>query len=247
MAIRAALTARVPWLRDADLRLFAELAALGVLIMLFLWLGDEVAELDLQAFDERILLAVRSAPDDPVGPPWVEAMMLNFSALGSGTIIGLFSTLAVIALLLARRARYAILVGVSAAATAGLMTALKLLYERPRPSVVSHIDLPHGLSFPSGHSMMSTALYLTLGVLLARVLPQGPLRVFSVVVSVFLAVLIGSTRVYLGVHYPTDVLAGWTGGLICALISGIVARKLVKSGAVDVPAPAPGEAPPGAT
>src|SRR5437016_3530171 len=121
------------WWRDASLRHHAELAAIGALVLAFVWIGHEVGQLDHQRLDERILLALRNAPDDPIGPPWVEAIMLNLSALGSGAVIALVAALSVIALVLARHARYALLVGASAGLTAAAMALLKRLYRRPRP------------------------------------------------------------------------------------------------------------------
>jgi undecaprenyl-diphosphatase len=81
-------------------------------------------------------------------------------------------------------------------------------------------------SFPSGHAMMSAVIYLTLGTLLAQLCPRWRERTYVLTVAGVLAVLIGLTRLYLGVHYPTDVLAGWTVGLAWALASGLLASGL---------------------
>ena len=229
------MTRRIEWLRARDLELIASLAAIGVLILLFLALADEVTELDTQKIDEAILLALRTAPDDPIGSSKVEAAMMHISALGSGVVTGLIVVLTTVFFVLAGHWRYATLLVACSAGVGVVMTLLKGLFERARPTVVTHIDPPGGMSFPSGHSMISAALYMTLAVMIARTLDQRRLRVYVVACGAFLAMLIGFTRVYLGVHYPSDVLAGWTLGLTWALICGLVVRQLGKKGVQDVP------------
>lgn len=229
---------RSTWLRRSELGLVALFAAVGALIVAFLVLGSEVAEGETMAFDRAILLALRHTPDDPLGPPAVESAVMHLSALGSGAVAGLVALIAVAYLALAGRRRYALLVAASAVGTELWMTLLKRAYERPRPTVVTHLDPPGGLSFPSGHSMIAVALYLTLAVLIARALPHRRLRVFTVAVGATLALVIGASRVYLGVHYPTDVLAGWTIGLAWALTCGLVARWLGGRGRVEAAGPA---------
>ena len=107
-----------------------------------------------------------------------------------------------------------------------LMVLLKRVFDRPRPTVVPQLIVETSPSFPSGHAMMSAVIYLTLGTLLAQLCPRWRERVYVLTVAGVLAVLIGLTRLYLGVHYPTDVLAGWTVGLAWALTSGLLARGL---------------------
>jgi undecaprenyl-diphosphatase len=219
------LTSRVEWLRAGDLRLLLELVIVGGLIVTFLKIAHEVGQ-GMEWFDHGILLALRETPSDPIGGPGVQAAVMHLSGLGSGAVTTLVTLIAVIYLLLAGRKRFAVLVIGCAVGTLLVMLMLKGLYERPRPSIVTAIDPPGDESFPSGHSMISSALYLTLGSLIARALPKRRLRIFAVVTGAFLALLIGVSRLYLGVHYPTDVLAGWTVGCAWALVCGIVARKL---------------------
>jgi undecaprenyl-diphosphatase len=228
---------RPAWLRVTELRLVAILGAIGVLVLTFLVLGSEVAEGDTAAFDRAILLALRHSPDDPLGSPSFEVAVVHVSALGSGAVTTLVTVIAVSYLALAGRRRFAMLVAVAAAGTELWMTLLKQAYDRPRPTVVTQLDPPGGLSFPSGHSMIAVALYLTLAVLIAGTLPQRRLRSFVVAVGAALALLIGTSRVYLGVHYPTDVLAGWTFGLAWALTCTLVARWLGGHGRLDAAPP----------
>jgi undecaprenyl-diphosphatase len=237
MGLGSWIKSRIDWLRAADLRLLAELAAVAILVLVFIVIGSEIGELDTDAFDRSILLALRAAPDDPIGSHNVEAAVVHLSALGSGTVTTLVVIIATAFLALAGRWRYALLVIACAVGTLILMEVLKSFYDRPRPTVVTQLDPPGGLSFPSGHSMISAALYLTLGVLIARALPRRRLRVFAVATGAFLAIVIGVSRLYLGVHYPTDVLGGWTAGLTWALILGVIVRRLGQRHVAGVPEP----------
>ncbi len=214
------------WLRARDLRLLFELLVFGVLVMIFLKIAHEVSSNGTEWFDHGILLGLRNAPDDPIGSEGVQAAVMHLSGLGSGAVTGLVVLIAVSYLCLAGRWRFAGLVMGCAVGTLLVMLMLKGLYDRPRPSIVTAIDPPGDESFPSGHSMIASALYLTLGTLLARAMPRRRLRVFVMATGALLALIIGASRLYLGVHYPTDVLAGWTVGCAWALVCGIAARKL---------------------
>lgn len=219
------------------MRLVAGLTAIGMLCFIFIKIGRAVSGDDTRAFDEAILLALRTAPDDPIGPPSLTAAVMHISGLGSGAVTGLIVLIAVLFFVVSGHWRYALLVlGCSLGTLVG-MALLKGFYERDRPSVVTHFDPPGGHSFPSGHSMISAALYLTLAVLIARTLQKRRQRVFVVCVGALLTATIGITRLFLGVHYPTDVLAGWTFGGMWALICGLLVHWLGKRGIRDVPSP----------
>jgi undecaprenyl-diphosphatase len=115
-----------------------------------------------------------------------------------------------------------------------LQKGLKALIGRPRPEVVPHLMPVDSTSFPSGHSMMSAIIFLTLGVILSRLELKRPhLRIYFLSVAFLLTGLVGLSRVYLGVHYPTDVLAGWTAGLVWAMLCSLVAEYLQRRGAVE--------------
>ena len=118
-------------------------------------------------------------------------------------------------------------------------TGLKNLFDRTRPTVVPQLDTVHTLSFPSGHAMVSAAVYLSLAVLAARLVRPRHAKVYVVAVAATLTVAVGVTRVYLGVHYPTDVLAGWIAGGLWALLCGVAALLLQRRGAVEQPGPEP--------
>ena len=110
---------------------------------------------------------------------------------------------------------------------------LKLGFNRPRPDLVAHGTLVSSASFPSGHSMMSAVVYLTLGSLVARVVQGARLRIYIVAVAVLLTLLVGASRVYLGVHWPTDVLAGWLAGAVWAIGSAVAMERLQQRHAIE--------------
>ena len=89
---------------------------------------------------------------------------------------------------------------------------LKNHYERPRPDLVEHLDVIHTASFPSGHATVTTVAYLTLAALVVRFFPDWRVRLYVLAVAVFISFIVGASRVYLGVHWPSDVAAGWALG-----------------------------------
>lgn len=209
-------------------------AALVILALLagglwgFIELADEVLEGETRAIDTAILLALRTPGDlsDPLGPGWFEEMMRDFTALGGTGVLTLITIAVVGFLLVAKLPRAAFAVAVAIGLGIALSTLMKLGFDRPRPDLVPHGSIVYTASFPSGHSMMSASVYLTLGALVARVVRRGRLRAYVVVVAVLLTLLVGASRVYLGVHWPTDVLAGWTVGAVWALVCSIAMLRL---------------------
>ncbi len=201
----------------------------------FATLAGEVLEGDTDSFDRALFLALREPgnPAEPLGPNWAKEMMRDLTALG-GIVVLTLLTCAVATFMLLRRLWAA--AGLLAAAVAGGMlasTLLKMAFERPRPDLVPHGSYIATASFPSGHSMMSAVVYLTLGTLLARVEPDWRIKAFVLSVAILLTLLVGVSRVYLGVHWPTDVLAGWTVGAAWALLFWLIARALQRRGQVE--------------
>lgn len=179
-------------------------------------------------FDEHLLRSLRR-PDDPaepVGPRWLKVAMLDLTALGGYTVLGLLTSGVVGYLLLRRQAAAAVLIAISAVGGMLATDALKGAYDRPRPAVVPHLAEVTNASFPSGHSAMAAVVYLTLGVLLARSVARPVLRAYVIGWAMTLTALVGVSRVFLGVHYPTDVLGGWALGLSWAVLCGLAARAL---------------------
>ena len=201
----------------------------------FIALADVILEGRTQSFDESILRALRR-PDNPaipIGPDWMAEVGRDLTALG-GVAVLILATLAVAGFLLLDR-KYAVMGFVLAAVASGLILSsiLKACFARPRPDVVPHLSQVYTSSFPSGHSMMSAIVYLTLGALLARMVVRRPLKVYCLAVAFILTGLVGCSRVYMGVHYPTDVLAGWTAGLVWATLCWLVAWRLQRRGTIE--------------
>lgn len=199
-----------------------------LVVLVIMNLAGEVLEGDTQEFDKRLLQALRKAddPSQPIGPAWLEVAALDLTALGSLTVLGL--TVAAVAgfLLLQGLRRYAAFVLVASAGGWLLNVLLKEVFGRPRPQIVPHLREVMTLSFPSGHALTSAAIFLTLGALLMRVATNRITKFYCMAIAMTATLLVGATRVYLGVHYPTDVLAGWLIGLSWALLCWLVERSL---------------------
>ena len=201
---------------------------ISTLLYAFISLAGEVVEGDTRALDTTILRAFRSA-DDPsrlVGPEWLEIALVDITALGGPTVIWLVVGTVIGFLCLQARYRTAIMVVAAAASGEVLNQILKALFMRPRPSVVPHLRDVMTPSFPSGHAMESAIVYLTLGVLLMRVAEGRTAKIYCLSVAIFVTLLVGISRVSLGVHYPTDVLGGWILGFLWASIWWFTERRL---------------------
>ncbi len=201
----------------------------------FIAIASEIAEGDLHAFDEAVLLALRvpGDPATPIGGREVEIAMRDITALGGVTVLTLVS-LAVLAFLVLNRKRASALFLAFAILGGQVLAHLtKSAFSRPRPDLVSHGVEVASASFPSGHSMMAAVTYLTLAVMLARSETTFRLRAFYITVAAILTILVGGSRLYLGVHWPTDVLAGWTLGAAWALGVWLLARQLARHGQIE--------------
>ncbi len=198
----------------------------------FIAIADEVREGETQRFDQWVMRQLRRVEDPavPLGPPWLIEAGREITALGGVTVLGLI-VMAVVGYLLQQRA-YGAMWFVLRATTGGMSLSFAL-NGRERPDVVLHLVMVHSPSFPSGHAMLSAVVYLTLGALLAQVARQRVSQIYFLTVAMVLTVLIGLSRIYLGVPYPTDVLAGWAVGLAWALFCWLVARALQQRGTIE--------------
>ncbi|PSC05900.1 phosphoesterase [Alsobacter soli] len=211
------------------------LAVIAAGLFVFVRIADEVVEGDTHGFDQKILLALRTPGDlaNPIGPPWLEGVMKDLTSLGSFTVLTILTLSAILYLVLDGKRGAAALTAASIGGGTLLSGLLKMSFDRPRPDLVAHLVDVHTLSFPSGHAMMSAVTYITLGALLARVSAKRRIKVFIVGLGILLAVVVGASRIYLGVHWPTDVLAGWAVGAAWAMLCWEVARMLQRRGAVE--------------
>jgi undecaprenyl-diphosphatase len=190
------------------------------LIGLGAYLADELIEGENFSFDKRILLSLRidGHPDVPVGPSWLLQSAIDVSALGGFTLMWLFGTAGLVWLISARKRAEAAWIAMSMIGASVIDGWLKQWVGRPRPALVPHLAQVTDPSFPSGHAMVSAAVYLTLALMLAEGAKGWPARVALVGFASAMVVLIGASRIYLGVHWPSDVLAGWCFGTAWALL-----------------------------
>ena len=222
------------WIGSREFSVLLVLFALLGSLWGFVELAGEVMEGDTSKFDRAVLLSMRTSDlSDPVGPGWVEEMGRDFTALG-GIAVLTMATLAIVGyLVLDNKRRVALVLLVATGGSLAVSTALKQAFDRDRPDLVPHGSIVYTASFPSGHSMLAASTYLTLGALLARVQRRRRIKAYILLVAVSVTLLVGISRVYLGVHWPTDVLAGWTAGAGWALLCWLLARWLQLHGQVE--------------
>lgn len=212
-------------------------AALG--LYGFIELAGEVIEGDTERLDRRLLMLFRNPSDlsDPLGPAWLEEAMRDLTALGSVVVLTTLTLAAALFLALAGRTRTALFVLLAIGGGVALSFMIKHGFDRPRPDLVPHAARTFTQSFPSAHSVMSAVAFLTLGALLARVQPRRRLKAYIALLSILVTVAVGVSRVYLGVHWPSDVLAGWALGGSWALFCWVLALWLQRRGQVEATAP----------
>lgn len=196
----------------------------------FLSLSGEVSEGDeeLIRLDERLLLALREPGDrsDPIGSARVEMLVRDVTALGGPVVLTFLSFTIGLYLWLQGNRRTAAIVFVAVVGGALFSQVLKEIIARQRPDLVPLDTYVNTYSFPSGHAMTAAITYLTLGTLLATTQSNTRLKIYLIGVALLLTVAVGVSRVYLGVHWPSDVLGGWMAGTVWALLVWLVARWL---------------------
>jgi undecaprenyl-diphosphatase len=217
---------------------FTTLAAvfvLAVALLTFAQLTDEVIAGETRSFDSAVLMSMRTPdrPNDPLGPPWFEEAVRDVTSLGGTSMIVLITATVAGFLAMSGTRHAAVLMVVSVSSGALVMSFLKQVFARTRPDLVEHSARVFTESFPSGHATLSAITYLTLGALLARVQTRRALKAYSLGVAITLTALVGVSRVYLGVHWPTDVLAGWCLGAAWAIACWLVAAWLQRRGDVE--------------
>lgn len=215
-------------LRQRDFLALSLVAVIVGTVWAFIELADELVEGELHDVDLRLLYLLRNPADatDPIGPYWVEEWMRDITALGGVPVLTLLAFTVVLTLWMERHRAAAAWLTASILGAAIISPLFKYLFARERPAILAPELLPSSFSFPSGHAFMSAAVYLTIGALLTRVIPNRRTRTFVLLAALVLAFMVGVSRVYLGVHYPSDVLAGWTLGLCWAALCWIVAWRI---------------------
>lgn len=209
--------------------------AFAVGVGAFVMLAGEVPGGAYQEWEERLMRSLRD-PADPaqiIGPWWIQEVARDVSALGSAVTLITMTVIVLGYLLLRRGYAAAALVVVATLGGYALSATLKNAFGRERPDVVPHLSHVTSESFPSGHSMLASVVYLTLGALLAQVAVRRREKIYFIQVALLLSAMIGVSRVLLGVHYPTDVLAGWGAGTAWALFCWSVAYWLQRRGKIE--------------
>lgn len=225
-------------LRARSFWLLLAFVLLAFCVWSFFHLAAEIQDGDTRAFDREVLLALRSPTDpaQPLGPRWLMIAARDFTALGSITVLATVATAVGFYLVMLRRWVSFTLVALSLGGGLVAMPLLKSNYDRPRPDLAPHGVEVYTQSFPSGHAMLAAAVYLTLGAMVAQSQPRHRLAAYVISMAILLTILIGLSRVFLAVHWPSDVLGGWSIGaawaLLCWLTAFFTERRLRKRQAV---------------
>ncbi|MCJ2185315.1 phosphatase PAP2 family protein [Novosphingobium beihaiensis] len=178
------------------------------------------------AIDKAGLLFWRNGPLLPPSTPHAVEIMRGITALGGAPLRSLFAVLAVAVLLALRLRREAVLLAFTVTGAAIVNSAAKALAGRPRPEIVPHLTAASGYSFPSGHSFNGAAIYIAMALTFAALSPRRAVRHTLIACAMALSVAIAWSRVWLGVHWPSDALAGWLGGAGWAfLASALLYRR----------------------
>lgn len=204
--------------RVESLTLIWVIGAAGA-VWAFISIGGEVSEGETSAIDKHILLALRNPHDlsDPIGSRSFEEAMRDVTALGGVTVMVLVTVVGVLAFLAHRKRWHAGVLAATVLLADVSSELLKHVYARPRPDLVPHGSYVYSASFPSGHSTLSAATFLTLAMLISSLEPNRATKFMVFALAFILLLAVGVSRVYLGVHWPTDVLAGWCLGAAWAL------------------------------
>lgn len=224
-----AFTARVIRVARTEIGTVAALLAGSLGLGLFAAVANGVAEGDDQGFDWAVLRWTRpyaDAPDRPIGPWWLHEAAIDLTSLGGISVLGLFALMAVGFLLIHGKKLSAFLMVLGLGGGVLLSEGLKALFDRPRPPVAYQTVETLNASFPSGHALMATVFYLSVGVMLTRAFPRTRMKAYALGCAVVLVLLIGVTRVYLGAHWASDVAAGWGIGAFWAMLLWFFAYAL---------------------
>lgn len=221
---------RLQNLSASEVRILVALALAAAALWAFIAVVEEVFLESEIAVDTAIMLFLRSPSNgmDPIGPGWIEDAARDVTALGSVSVLSIVTIFTISFLIFLRKRRTALGVFIATVGGTAIGQLAKMLFERPRPDFLPAAEF-HTASFPSGHAMMAAVTYLTLAALVARILPGFLLKGHVMISAIVTTILVGISRVYLGVHWPSDVLGGWALGAAWALLCWSVAEWYAES------------------
>lgn len=216
------------FLKRFEARVLLGLILAAAALWTFLDIADEMADGETRGVDSRIILMLREPGDlnNPIGSKDIEEAVRDITALGGTTLVIAVTVVSVLAFAFHKRRIHAAVMASAVLAAWASSHFTKALYGRPRPDLVPHEAYVYSASFPSGHSTMSTAAFLTLAMLVASLEAKRRSKVLVYTLAAMVVAGVGFSRVYLGVHWPSDVLAGWCLGAVWALLGWMALRTL---------------------
>lgn len=221
-----AFTARIIRVARTEIGAVAALMAGTLGLTLFFTIAEGIVEGDQQRVDWAILNWLRpfaDDPDRPIGPWWLHEASVDITSLGGISVLLVFALMAMGFLLMHGKKLSAVLMMAGLAGGVALSEGLKGVYDRARPPAEYQLVDTLNASFPSGHALLATVFYLSVGVMLTRAFPRARVKAYALIWSVVLVLLIGLTRIYLGAHWASDVVAGWGIGAFWAMLLWLVA------------------------
>lgn len=219
----------------AEFVLVASLAVIAAAVLLFIEIADEMSEGEAHGFDMAVLQTLHpdaANPSDPIGPKWLDHAAVDLSAIGSVSVLSTLALLVGVFLIIQRKRLEAAIIAVAFGGGITISQLLKGYFDRERPPEIYRASEILNASFPSGHALLSTVVFLTLGAMLAQAARGQGLRIFVMAAAICLALIVGVTRIYLGVHWTTDVLAGWSVGAAWGTACWLGGRWLKQRGQV---------------
>jgi membrane-associated phospholipid phosphatase len=216
-------SARKRLLEFVSLSLLLGLTVAMASIVFFAWLADEVLEGETRHFDDVTRAAVHT-----LASPALTTAMRAISFLGSALFLTIATIVVVIVFVFRKWGREAYLLAITMIGASFLNTTLKLAFARPRPVPFFNLTMPETYSFPSGHSLASCCFFAGLAAILSGRIKGRRTRIIVWIAAATMFLLIGLSRIYLGVHYTTDVIAGFAGALIWILVVRFVELQLAR-------------------
>jgi undecaprenyl-diphosphatase len=223
----------VATIRKLELGVLVAGLVLTLSLLLFVRIAHEIREENSGSFDRWAVTALRN-PDDPSrawGPDWLRHLGRDITSLGSGGVLVIVVLATVVGLGVGKKYRSMVLVAGATLGGLAMNLLMKGWFARERPEYAVYAEIMGTSSFPSGHTMNAAVVYLTLGMFVARLVKRRSLQIYVFGAAVVLTLLVAFSRVYLGAHYPTDVLAGSCAGFAWATAWWLVAELLAQRAA----------------